>query len=235
MPCAVFVTIDLPSSQWALWVSARRAVSSAAHELRERGEGRKKKETKKEWKNMASSWREGGVTQRGKREMSRAGCCLWLSFIRALHLMFHATNVRSVCSAALCLEEWKCCIHLSHSACILLPQTGPGPCHPDSYFTPHPDTKSLAKCPPDFQTRERGKGMRSHPVLCLSGRRQTRENGEYVLMPQIPPTNYRPKEHQKHICMPNLSDTSIAFWHLQSGGEKSPAFLDRDNGNRQPD
>lgn len=113
-----------PSSEWALWVSARWAVSSAAHEGRERGEGRKKKKQRK-CKKVANSTvymggveegrKKGRVKQRGREniEMSQAGCCFWLSFIRALHLRFHVTNVCSVCSAVLfCISRNKSAVSI---------------------------------------------------------------------------------------------------------------------------
>ena len=127
--------------------------------------------------------------------MSWAGCCLWLSFIRALHLRFHVTNVRSVCSAVLfCISRNKSAVSIWVTLCTLalLPQTDPGPCHRNSHPASNRRTQKSPGFvfPPPRLPRERGR--KSKVPLCyiyLAGekkkKKKHKEYGEYVLMPQI--------------------------------------------------
>lgn len=201
-------------------------------------------------------WREGELNREREREMSRAGCCLWLSFIRALHLRFHVTNVCSVCSAVLlCISRNTSAVNIWVTFCTLelLPRTDPGPCHCNLHLTSNPPlTQKAWLCPstqthtpPHLSTVYQDKEEENQKTPCAifiwQEPKKHKEDGEYVLMSQIYTSGgttlsaTAPRKHQKHICMPELSDTSIAFWHLQSGGEKkTPAFSDSDNGNRQP-
>lgn len=138
---------------------------------------------------------EGELNRESEREMSWAGCCLWLSFIRALHLRFHVTNVRSMCSAVLfCILRNKSAVSIWVTLCTLalLPQTDPGPCHRNSHPTSNRRTQ---KSPgfvfprPVFQEKEE-ENQKSPCAIFIwqeqkKKKKKHKQYGEYVLMPQI--------------------------------------------------